>query len=74
MITSSSNNQIKNLIALQKKAKNRNSQGEFVIEGIKMFEETDASNLVKAYVTQHFYTEKLQSNPSYFDSFEYFYY
>lgn len=71
MITSSSNNQIKNLIALQKKAKIRNSQGEFVIEGIKMFEETDSHNLVKAYVTEHFYEEKLNENKAYFDSFEY---
>lgn len=71
MITSSSNSQIKNLIALLKKAKTRNSQMEFVIEGIKMFEETDSSNLVKAYVTESFYRDRLQENPAYFDSFAY---
>ncbi|WP_310605126.1 TrmH family RNA methyltransferase [Anaerosporobacter sp.] len=71
MITSSSNSQIKNLIALQKKAKIRNSQKEFVIEGIKMFEETDSDNLIKAYVTESFYNDKVQGNPSYFDSFAY---
>lgn len=71
MITSSSNAQIKNLIALLKKAKTRNAQMEFVIEGIKMFEETDSGNLVKAYVTEAFYQDKLQENPSYFDSFAY---
>lgn len=71
MITSSSNSQIKNLIALQKKAKTRNMQMEFVIEGIKMFEETDSDNLVKTYVTESFHQEKLKENPSYFDSFAY---
>lgn len=71
MITSSSNSQIKNLIALQKKAKNRNSQREFVIEGTKMFEETNPDILVKAYVTQSFYDDKISVNPSYFNSFDY---
>ncbi|WP_167955800.1 23S rRNA (guanosine(2251)-2'-O)-methyltransferase RlmB [Anaerosporobacter faecicola] len=71
MITSASNNQIKNLIALQKKAKVRNSQKEFVIEGIKMFEETSQEQLVKAYVTETFYQERIQENTAYFDGFSY---
>lgn len=71
MITSSSNSQIKNLIALQKKAKSRNSQREFVIEGTKMFEETNSDILVKAYVTQSFYDDKSSINPSYFNTFDY---
>ena len=39
MITSSSNQQMKNITALMKKAKERKSQNLFVVEGRKMFEE-----------------------------------
>ena len=38
MITSSSNQQMKNITALMKKAKERKSQNLFVVEGRKMFE------------------------------------
>jgi len=55
MITSTSNNQIKNLCNLQKKAKVRNEQKAFVVEGIKMFREAKFRNLiVKAYVSESF--------------------
>ena len=39
MITSSSNQQMKNILALEKKAKERKNQGLFVVEGRKMYEE-----------------------------------
>ena len=39
MITSSSNAQVKNIIALNKKAKERREQDDFVAEGWKMFQE-----------------------------------
>ena len=39
MITSSSNAQVKNIIALNKKAKERREQDVFVAEGWKMFQE-----------------------------------
>lgn len=39
MITSSSNQQMKNITALMKKAKIRKEQGLFVVEGKKMYEE-----------------------------------
>lgn len=40
MITSTSNTQIKNVINLIKKSKDRKAQGLFVVEGKRMFEET----------------------------------
>ena len=39
MISSASNQQIKHIIQLQKKAKLRSELGQFVIEGIKMYGE-----------------------------------
>ena len=37
MITSLSNSRVKNVTALNRKAKERKSQGKYVVEGIKMF-------------------------------------
>lgn len=72
MISSTSNSQIKNLIQLQKKSKARNEQGAFVIEGIKMFEESrDGGYLIKAYVSESFYQEKMNEEPRYFEGFSY---
>lgn len=42
MITSSSNQQMKNIALLNKKAKTRREQGIFVVEGRKMFQEAPA--------------------------------
>lgn len=58
-----SNPQIKNLIQLQKKSKARREQDVFVIEGIKMFQETPAHRLVKAYVSESFY-QQIETNDS----------
>lgn len=72
VISSLSNAQMKNLTLLQKKAKERDEQGVFVIEGWKMFEEAkDAGLLVKAYASESFYHEKLQENPDYFADLDY---
>lgn len=72
MISSTSNSQIKNIIQLQKKAKVRNEQGAFVIEGIKMFEESlDCGLLIKAYVSESFYNDKVGHDPDYFRRFQY---
>lgn len=59
MITSSSNNQIKNMLQLKKKAKERNRQDVFLVEGIKMFREVPKDRLQKVYVSGSFY-EKAQ--------------
>lgn len=57
MITSTSNQQIKNLSLLIKKAKARNEQGLFVVEGRKMAEEIPAEWLEKTYVSETFWKE-----------------
>lgn len=57
MITSTANPRVKNIVALQKKGKERKQQGLFVIEGRKLFEEVlrDAPEAVKeVYVTEAF--------------------
>jgi len=71
IITSSNNPQIKNLALLQKKAKARNEQGLFVVEGIKMFEEARSEGLLmKAYMSESFFNEK-QKAPEFFDGLTY---
>lgn len=59
MITSTSNVQVKNIVALLKKNKERREQGAFVIEGRKMFEEVleREGQLVKAYFSEHYFEE-----------------
>ena len=58
MITSSSNSQIKNMIQLKKKAKERNRQDVFLVEGIKMFREVPRERLQKVYVSAGFYEKR----------------
>ena len=58
MISSSSNQQIKNLVQLQTKGKVRNKEKQYVIEGIKMFEEVlhcEEAHLVKTFVAESFF-------------------
>ena len=57
MITSSSNQQMKNITALMKKARERREQRLFVVEGKKMFEEVPRAWLEKVYVSEHFLQE-----------------
>mgnify|MGYP000848146837 FL=1 len=72
VISSSSNAQVKNLNLLQKKARAREEQGIFVVEGRKMFEEArEAGLLVKAYACEGFYREKLQEDRDYFQNLDY---
>lgn len=72
VISSPSNAQIKNLIQLQKKPKAREEQGIFVVEGLKMFEEArEAGLLLKTYVSESFYKDKVQEIPEYFEGLEY---
>ena len=63
MITSTSNPQIKQLQALQKKAKERELQDVFVVEGVKMYREAPKDRLVHTYVSESF----LRKNPSLFE-------
>lgn len=64
MITSTSNPQIKQMVALLKKSKERKEQRAFVIEGRKMFEEicTDASRVIKAYFSESYGREQYPDN------------
>ncbi len=57
MITSTSNQQVKNVIALQKKAKERRKQGCFAAEGLRMVTETPADLLMHVYVSESFLQE-----------------
>lgn len=58
MITSTSNQQIKQLLQLRKKAKARADQDVFVVEGIKMYQEAPGERLVHTYVSETFYNKK----------------
>lgn len=72
IISSMSNAQVKNLTLLLKKAKEREEQGIFVIEGIKMFEEAkEAGLLKKAYASESFYREITLEKPDYFNDLDY---
>ena len=72
IISSMSNAQVKNLALLLKKAKEREEQGIFVIEGVKMFEEAkDAGLLKKAYCSESYYREITHVKPDYFDDLNY---
>ena len=62
MITSTSNQQMKNLTLLMKKAKARNEQGVFVAEGRKMFLEAPVEWVKQVYVSESFYGTCTQGN------------
>lgn len=57
VITSTSNEQIKNLIQLKEKAKVRKATKTFTVEGIKMFTEIPNEDLVSVYVSETFEKE-----------------
>ncbi|MBS6396937.1 MAG: RNA methyltransferase [Clostridiales bacterium] len=61
MITSTSNPQVKNLQQLAKKARARNEQGVFLVEGIKMFQEAPEDKIRKIYISKSLYEEKGQA-------------
>ena len=57
IITSTSNQQVKNLLQLQKKAKERTAQDVFIVEGPKMYQEVPEERLVHTYVSESFYNK-----------------
>ena len=61
MITSSSNKQIKHIMALQQKSKLRNECKEFVIEGIKMYREIPTEKIVATFVKESYYNDKFHN-------------
>ena len=54
MITSTSNQQMKTIVQLNKKAKARRELRAFIVEGIKMFRETPRELLQRVYVSEQF--------------------
>ena len=57
MITSSSNAQVKQIIQLNKKSRERKKQDVFLVEGLKMFREAPKDRLVKTYVSEKFLSD-----------------
>ena len=62
MITTTSSKQVKNLILLGKKPRERREQQVFLAEGKKMFLETPEELLKKVYVSETFFQEKENKN------------
>lgn len=58
MISSTSNQQMKTIVQLNKKAKARRELRAFVVEGIKMFRETPDRLLQRVYVSEQFLKEE----------------
>lgn len=55
MITSLGNSRIKHLTALREKSRDRNREGLFLVEGIKMFEEAPPEKIREVYCGENFY-------------------
>ena len=60
-ISSPSNEKIKLVTQLQSKASARRKQKMFVIEGIRMYEEIPANELVATYVSEKYYDETIKA-------------
>ena len=69
MITSTSNQQMKNLVQLMKKSKERKKQGVFVVEGPKMFLEAPKDWVQSVYVSESF--EKAPEHKELLASYQY---
>lgn len=54
MITSTSNQKIKNVMQLISSTKTRREEGKYVVEGLKMFTEAPLDNLLEVYVAESF--------------------
>lgn len=54
MITSTNNTQVKQVMLLNRKSRERKKQDVFLVEGIKMFREAPREQLVKTYVSESF--------------------
>ena len=69
MITSTANKQVKNIIQLTKKAKERQIQKVFLAEGMRIFEEIPKEYLQNVYVSESFLQKK--ENTKKLDDIEY---
>ena len=62
MITSTSNQQVKQLIQLNRKRKLRDERGVFVAEGGKMFQEAPRGRVGRVYVSGSFFAGHREGN------------
>ncbi len=60
MITSTNNAQVKQVMLLNRKSRERKKQDVFLVEGLKMFREVPRARLVKTYLSESFYNENLE--------------
>ena len=70
MITSTANQQVKHLIQLQNKAKLRDEEGVFVLEGKKVYDELRRYRpefLVMTYLSESFYKQLTETEPEYLE-------
>lgn len=58
MITSTANARVKELLQLQKKAKIRNQEEVFIVEGVRMFQELPTDWIQKVYFSETFYNRR----------------
>ena len=66
IITSNTNEQIKNLIHLKDNSKARKTSGTFIVEEIKMFQEIPKEDFIKAYASESFYEKRKEEISDYF--------
>lgn len=62
MITSANNAQVKQIMQLNRKARERKKQDVFLVEGLKMFCEAPRERLVKTYVSESFFEDAGHGN------------
>ena len=55
MITSTANQQVKQLIQLNKKGKLRDARDVFVVEGPRMFREAPKERIEKIYISENYF-------------------
>ena len=60
MITSTANQQVKQLIQLNKKGKLRDARDVFVVEGPRMFREAPKERIEKIYISESYFKNQRQ--------------
>lgn len=71
MITSTSNAQVKQVMLLNRKSRERKKQDVFLTEGLKMFREVPRDRVVKTYVSESFYQDVVSCEAGLLDGVEY---
>ena len=63
IITSTSNEQIKRIVKLREKSKERKAEGLFVVEGIRIFKEIPAMDIDSVFVSESFVENYINAEP-----------